>query len=65
MHAPMECWQSICEDAIRIVHLIGDRGILNEGDKPRNCLLHRNMDNGFKVFMIDICVMPFSQRISR
>ncbi|OQE20146.1 hypothetical protein PENFLA_c017G08062 [Penicillium flavigenum] len=22
MHAPMECWQSICEDAIQIVHLI-------------------------------------------
>ncbi|CAG8210363.1 unnamed protein product [Penicillium nalgiovense] len=59
MHAPMECWQSICEDAIRIIHLIGDRGILNEDVKPRNCVLHKNMDNGFKVFMIDFALCHF------
>ncbi|KAJ5714368.1 uncharacterized protein N7483_011549 [Penicillium malachiteum] len=42
-HAPKETWQSICDEAIRILHLLGDRGILNEDVKTRSFIV--NLDS--------------------
>jgi serine/threonine protein kinase len=39
VHAPPAVWQSVCDEAIRIVNLIGDHGILNDDVKTRNVLV--------------------------
>lgn len=56
--APKECWQSIGEEAIRIVNVIGDRGILNEDVKRRNFIVQKQEDV-YKVFMIDFALCLF------
>jgi hypothetical protein len=58
-HAPREHWQDICEDAIRIVSLIGDRGILNEDVKSRSFVVSQAKGNTFKVVMIDFALCSF------
>ncbi|KAJ5586681.1 uncharacterized protein N7459_002446 [Penicillium hispanicum] len=62
-HAPRESWQAICEDAIRIINLIGDLGILNEDVKTRSFIVHEdtNAKNGFKVIMTDFALCKFRQ----
>ena len=59
--APKEAWQEICEDAIRIVNLLGDRGILNEDVKPRNFIVRKESADNFKVFMIDFALCNFRE----
>lgn len=59
--APKEAWQEICEDAIRIVNLLGDRGILNEDVKPWNFIVRKESDINFKVFMIDFALCNFRE----
>ena len=64
-HAPSQTWQSICEDAIRIVNVIGQRGIRNEDVKTRNFIVrHDPVKEKFKVFMIDfaLCVLRGQQQ---
>lgn len=39
-HAPKETWQSLCEEAIQIVHLMNDRGTLNQDVKKKGALLY-------------------------
>ncbi|OQD67360.1 hypothetical protein PENDEC_c039G02274 [Penicillium decumbens] len=60
-YAPRESWQTICEDAIRIINLIGDLGILNENVKTRSFIAHEDMnaENGFKVTMTDFALCKF------
>jgi len=60
-YAPRESWQTICEDAIRIINLIGDLGILNEDVKTRSFIAHEDMDaeNEFKVTMTDFALCKF------
>ena len=61
IYAPRDSWQSICEDAIRIVNLVGDRGILNEDVKSRNFIVQRRPENKFHVFMIDFALCNFRE----
>ena len=56
---PKECWQSIGEEAIWIVNVIGDRGILNEDVKRPNFIVQRQEANVCKVFMIDLALCLF------
>lgn len=58
-HAPREMWQSVCDEAIQIVHLIGHRGILNEDVKTRSFIVRENPGNKLKVFMIDFALCKF------
>jgi tRNA A-37 threonylcarbamoyl transferase component Bud32 len=51
--APKTTWQKTCEDAIRIVGILGDRGILNEDVKPWNFIVHQESASSFKASMID------------
>ncbi|KAJ5939475.1 hypothetical protein N7466_002609 [Penicillium verhagenii] len=59
--APRDSWQSICEDTIRIVNLVGDRGILNEDVKTRSFVVQKCPENQFQVFMIDFALCDFRQ----
>ncbi len=53
-HAPREIWQNVCEEAIRIVNTIGDRGIRNEDVKTRSFVVNKNSVNArFNVVMLD------------
>ncbi|KAL4895203.1 hypothetical protein BDV59DRAFT_160801 [Aspergillus ambiguus] len=58
-NAPRDTWQSICEEAIRVVHLIGDRGILNEDVKTRSFNVREEPGPKFKVFMLDFALCSF------
>ncbi|KAJ5554959.1 hypothetical protein N7461_003429 [Penicillium sp. DV-2018c] len=60
-YAPRESWQAICEDAIRIIHRISDLGILNDDVKTRNFIVREDMENAFKVTMIDFALCKFRQ----
>lgn len=62
IYAPRGSWQSICEDAIRIVNLVGDRGILNEDVKTRSFVVQSRPEKGqFHVFMIDFALCNFRE----
>ncbi|KAJ5100271.1 hypothetical protein N7456_006323 [Penicillium angulare] len=60
-HAPKELWQSICDDAIRIINLMGDKGILNEDVNTRSFIVDLDPEEtlGFKVTMIDLALCSF------
>ena len=58
-HAPREAWQSLCEQAICIVHHISDRGILNEDVKTRSLTIQINSEGTFKMFMLDFALCDF------
>ncbi|KAJ5097381.1 hypothetical protein N7456_008102 [Penicillium angulare] len=59
--APRDSWQTICENAIRIVNLVGDRGILNEDVKTRSFVVQSCPENQFHVFMIDFALCDFRE----
>ncbi|KGO47738.1 hypothetical protein PEX1_040500 [Penicillium expansum] len=59
--APRDSWQSICEEAIRIVNLVGDRGILNEDVKTRSFVVQSRPENQFHVFMMDFALCDFRE----
>jgi hypothetical protein len=62
-HAPRETWQYICEDAIRIVNVIGDRNIRNEDVSPRNFIVcWKPVEGKFKAFMIDFALCKFRRQ---
>ncbi|KAJ9491106.1 hypothetical protein VN97_g2159 [Penicillium thymicola] len=60
-HTPRECWQSICEEAIEILHRMGDHGILNEDVKTRSFIVKKDTraESGYKVVMIDFALCNF------
>ena len=51
--APKSQWQVICDNAIDIVHLIGDHRILNNDVCPENFLVRSNPEGKYQVFQID------------
>lgn len=59
--APRDSWQTICEDAIRIVNRVGDRGILNEDVKTRSFVVQSRPENQYHVFMIDFALCDFRE----
>lgn len=60
-HTPRECWQSICEEAIQILHRMGDHGILNEDVKTRSFIVKKDTraESRYKVVMIDFALCNF------
>lgn len=58
-HAPKAIWQSICDEAIQLVHKISDGGILNEDVKTRSSIVHETPGVGFRLFMIDFALCHF------
>lgn len=59
-HASNEHWQHIGEEAIRIVHAIGNLGILNKDVQRRSFLVNWDqLTNKFKVVMIDFALATF------
>ncbi|KAJ6110247.1 hypothetical protein N7486_002482 [Penicillium sp. IBT 16267x] len=60
-YVPRESWQFLCEEAIRILHVISDRGILNEDVNKRTFIVQRNKENGYRIFMIDFGLCTFRE----
>lgn len=58
-NSPTQIWQSVCEDAIRIVHLFGDRGILNQNVNVRHFIVQKGPEGTFKLSMIDFAMCRF------
>ncbi|KAK7428880.1 hypothetical protein QQZ08_004650 [Neonectria magnoliae] len=50
--APRSSWQDIVDQAIRIVHVLGDNNILNADVRPDNFVVVPE-DQAYRVFMID------------
>ncbi|GAB1313412.1 hypothetical protein MFIFM68171_03622 [Madurella fahalii] len=55
--APPETWQGIVDQAIRVVHALGDHGVLNKDVRPDNFIVSQcdcnEHSTEFHVFMID------------
>jgi len=51
-NAPKESWQGIVDQAIQIVHILDDHGILNADVRPDNFIIVPK-DDEYQVFMID------------
>jgi hypothetical protein len=60
-HAPRQSWQFICEDAIRIVNIFTERGILNLDVRTRSFIVRFNKENEFKPVMIDFAMCKFRE----
>ncbi|WEW55966.1 hypothetical protein PRK78_001401 [Emydomyces testavorans] len=59
-NASKKDFQYVCEDAIRVVHLIGDRGIINKDTKTRSFIVREDpVTKKFKVFMTDFGLCAF------
>lgn len=57
---PRSAWQSICDEAIRTVNLIGDHQVLNEDIKPHNILIRKQETlSKHEVFIIDFAQCRF------
>lgn len=60
-HAPKKLWQSIGEDAIRIVHCLHSRNVLSADASSRNIIILKNKNSKFKMFMIDFALCKFRE----
>lgn len=60
-HAPKELWQSIGEDAIRIIRCLHSRDVLNADVSSRSIIICKDEDNKFRVFMIDFALCQFRE----
>lgn len=58
-YTPRDTWQFLCDDAIRIINLIGDQGIRNQDVNTRSFIVQRKPGERFKVFMIDFALCSF------
>ncbi|KAK3939980.1 hypothetical protein QBC46DRAFT_436262 [Diplogelasinospora grovesii] len=52
-YAPKSEWQSIVDQAVAIVQVVGDHGILNRDVRPDNFIVQRDRSGCYWVFMID------------
>jgi serine/threonine protein kinase len=52
-HAPKSEWQGIVDQAVAIVQVVGDHGILNRDVRPDNFIVQRDRTGSYWVFMID------------
>lgn len=62
-HAPKELWQSIGEDAIRIVHCLHSRDVLNTDTSSRSIIICKDKNSKFRVFMIDFALCKFREDV--
>lgn len=51
--APKSEWQGIVDQAVAIVQVVGDHGILNRDVRPDNFIVQRGGSGCYRVFMID------------
>ncbi|OQE37805.1 hypothetical protein PENCOP_c009G00313 [Penicillium coprophilum] len=56
-----DSWHRICVDAIRVVDVVDDNGILNEDVKARDFILKTRPENQFHVFMINFALCKFRE----
>jgi serine/threonine protein kinase len=52
-HAPKSEWQGIVDQAVAIVQVVGDHGILNRDVRPDSFIVQRDKSGCYWVFMID------------
>lgn len=52
-HAPKSEWQGIVDQAVAIVQVVGDHGVLNRDVRPDNFIIQRDRSGCYWVFMID------------
>lgn len=52
-HTPESEWQGIVDQAVAIVQVVGDHGILNRDVRPDNFIVQRDGNGSHRVFMID------------
>lgn len=52
-HAPKSEWQGIVDQAVAIVQVVGDHGILNRDVRPDSFIVQRDRSGCYWVFMID------------
>ncbi|KAI9929499.1 hypothetical protein MW887_000972 [Aspergillus wentii] len=57
-NAPRGKWQVLCDEAIRIIHAISERGILNEDVKTRSFIV-QDVEGKDRVMMIDFALCKF------
>lgn len=63
-NAPREFWQTICDQAVQIVHRISDHDILNEDTDIKNVMViprGSNAENAYRVVMLDFADCRFRQ----
>ncbi|TPX10701.1 uncharacterized protein E0L32_008270 [Thyridium curvatum] len=52
-HAPKSEWQGIVDQAVAIVQVVGDHGVLNRDVRPDSFIVQRDRSGCYRVFMID------------
>jgi serine/threonine protein kinase len=52
-HAPRSEWQSIVDQAVAIVQVVGDHGVLDRDVRPDNFIVQRDRSGCYRVFMVD------------
>ena len=61
-NAPREFWQTVCDQAVQIVHRISDHDILNEDTDIKNFMVTPsgiNAENAYRVVMLDFADCRF------
>lgn len=53
-HAPRFEWQSIVDQAIAVVGVIGDHGVIHKDVRPDNFMVQRDRSGRYSVLMIDL-----------
>ena len=54
LNEPESTWQSVCDEAVRTINLIGDHGVLNEDVRPDKIILRKRATSPApEVFVID------------
>ncbi|KAK4108029.1 hypothetical protein N656DRAFT_784553 [Canariomyces notabilis] len=64
-HAPKSEWQGIVDQAVAIVQVLGDHGVLNRDVRPDNFIVQRDEVDSYRVFMIDFGWLDCEARTSR
>ena len=66
-NAPERYWQQICDEAISVVHQIGDLGVCNEDVHTRSVIVCPNKKKSkFEIFMIDfgkVCFLKDAENL--
>ena len=58
-HAPQSSWQNIVDQAVSIVHVLGDNNIMNQDVRPDNFMISLKGNGRYQVFMIDFGLCRF------
>ena len=60
-HAPQSSWQNIVDQAVSIIHVLGDNNIMNQDVCPDNFMISPEGDGRYQFFMIDLWPMQISR----